>query len=470
MTKHRLLAIGLGLGILAGSAFAQTKQPDWSGIEEETMQHFQALLRFDTSDPPGHEAPAAEYLKQVLEREGIAVETLAMDARRPNVVARIKGSGRKRPLLIMAHTDVVNVDPKKWRFPPFSATRDGGYVYARGAVDDKDNLAACLMVMLLLKRLNLPLDRDVIFLAESGEEGSVEYGIAYMVEKHFPKIEAEYALAEGGSVTRKGGKTLFASVQTTEKIPRPLRLVARGPAGHGSVPLRTNAIVHLSQAVAKVAAWQTPLRMNDTTRTYFERLATLSSPEDAARYNGILNPEKAAAIQEYFAEHEPRHYSMLRTSVSPNMIQGGYRINVIPSEVEARLDVRAFPGEDMDRLIDEMQRVINDPAVEIVPREGSRRPPAPPSAIDNEAFRVLEATVRKHYGVVTLPTMSTGATDMSYLRDKGIQCYGIGPLIDFEDGQLGFGAHSDQERILESALHQFVRFHWDAVVALATAR
>ena len=470
MTKHRLLAIGLGLGILAGSAFAQTKQPDWSGLEEETMQHFQALLRFDTSDPPGHEAPAAEYLKQVLEREGIAVETLAMDARRPNVVARIKGSGRKRPLLIMAHTDVVNVDPKKWRFPPFSATRDGGYVYARGAVDDKDNLAACLMVMLLLKRLNLPLDRDVIFLAESGEEGSVEYGIAYMVEKHFPKIEAEYALAEGGSVTRKGGKTLFASVQTTEKIPRPLRLVARGPAGHGSVPLRTNAIVHLSQAVAKVAAWQTPLRMNDTTRTYFERLATLSSPEDAARYNGILNPEKAAAIQEYFAEHEPRHYSMLRTSVSPNMIQGGYRINVIPSEVEARLDVRAFPGEDMDRLIDEMQRVINDPAVEIVPREGSRRPPAPPSAIDNEAFRVLEATVRKHYGVVTLPTMSTGATDMSYLRDKGIQCYGIGPLIDFEDGQLGFGAHSDQERILESALHQFVRFHWDAVVALAAAR
>ena len=384
-------------------------------------------------------------------------------------MARIKGSGRKRPLLIMGHTDVVNVDPKKWRFPPFSATRDGGYVYARGSVDDKDNVTACLMVMLLLKRLNIQLDRDVIFLAESGEEGSVRYGIAYMVEQHFQKIEAEYALAEGGSVTRKGGKTLFASVQTTEKIPRPLRLIARGPAGHGSVPLRTNAIVHLSQAVAKVAAWQTPMRMNDTTRAYFERLATLSSPEDAARYNAISNPEKAAAIQEYFAEHEPRHYSMLRTSISPNMIQGGYRTNVIPSEVEATLDVRAFPGEDMDQLIDEMKRVINDPAVEIVRREGSRRPLAPPSALDNEAFRILEEMARKHYGVVTLPTMSTGATDMSYLRDKGIPSYGIGPLIDIEDGPLGFGAHSDQERILESALHQFVRFHWDAVVALAAA-
>jgi acetylornithine deacetylase/succinyl-diaminopimelate desuccinylase-like protein len=470
MKTNRLAAILLGLTMLPGAAAAQTKQPDWPQLEAETLQHFQALLRFDTSDPPGNEAPAAEYLKQVLEREGIAVEIFALDPRRPNVVARLKGSGHKRPLLIMAHTDVVNVDPKKWRFPPFSATRDGGYVYARGAVDDKDNLTACLMVALLLKRLNIPLDRDVIFLAESGEEGSVEYGIAHMVEKHFVKIDAEYALAEGGSVTRKAGKTLFASVQTTEKIPRPLRLIARGPAGHGSVPLRNNAIVHLSQAVAKVAAWQTPMRLNDTTRAYFERLATLSNPEDAARYNGILNPEKAATIQEYFAEHEPRHHSMLRTSISPNMIQGGYRINVIPSEVEARLDVRAFPGEDMDQLIAEMQRVINDPAIEIIRDGGSRRPPAQPSALDNEAFRVLEDTARKHYGVVTLPTMSTGATDMSYLRDKGIQCYGIGPLIDFEDGQLGFGAHSDQERILESSLHQFVRFHWDAVVALAAAR
>jgi acetylornithine deacetylase/succinyl-diaminopimelate desuccinylase-like protein len=472
MTKLPLAPAALAIGILLGTsaAVAQTSQPDWPQLETETLQHFQALLRFDTSDPPGNEAPAVEYLKQVLEREGIAVETFAIEANRPNLVARIPGSGRKRPLLIMGHTDVVNVDPKKWRFPPFSATRDGGYVYARGAVDDKDNVTACLMVMLLLKRLNIPLDRDVIFLAESGEEGSVRYGIAYMVEQHFPKIEAEYALAEGGSVTRKGGKTLFASIETTEKIPRPIRLVAHGPAGHGSVPLRSNAIVHLSQAVAKVAAWQTPMRMNDTTRAYFERLATLSSPEDAARYNGILDPEKAAAIQDYFAEREPRHYSMLRTSISPNIIQGGYRSNVIPSEAEVRLDVRAFPGEEMDRLVDEMKRVINDPAVEIVQAGSSHRPAAPPSAIDNEAFRVLEQTVRKHYGVVTLPTMSTGATDMSYLRDKGMQCYGIGPMTDVEDGPLGFGAHSDQERILESALHQFVRFHWDAVVALAAAQ
>jgi acetylornithine deacetylase/succinyl-diaminopimelate desuccinylase-like protein len=208
-----------GLLLLSLATFAQTTQPDWTAAEGETLRHFQALLRIDTSDPPGNEAPAVDYLKQVLEREGIEVKTFALEPHRPNLVARIRGNGRKRPLLIMGHTDVVNVDPKKWSFPPFSATRDGGYIYARGTVDDKDNVAACLMVMLILKRLKVPLDRDVIFLAEAGEEGSVRFGIRFMVDRHFSEIDAEYCLAEGGGVQRRNGKVTFASVQTTEKIP-----------------------------------------------------------------------------------------------------------------------------------------------------------------------------------------------------------------------------------------------------------
>ena len=209
----------------------------------------------------------------MLEREGIPVEVFALEPHRPNLVARLKGTGKKRPLLIMAHTDVVNVDPKKWTHPPFGAVRDGGYIYGRGTVDDKDNVVASLMTMVLLKRLNVPLDRDVIFLAEAGEEGSTRVGIKYMTEQHFPKIEAEYCLAEGGGVSRSGGKVKFASVQTLEKTPRAIELVAGGVAGHGSVPLRTNPIVHLSAAVARVAAWKPPMRLNDTTRAYFKRLA-----------------------------------------------------------------------------------------------------------------------------------------------------------------------------------------------------
>jgi acetylornithine deacetylase/succinyl-diaminopimelate desuccinylase-like protein len=451
-------------------ACASAQSVDWARYEEETLRHFQTLVRLDTSDPPGNEAPAVEYLKKVLEGEGIPVKVLAMDPKRPNLVARLKGTGGRRPLLLMGHTDVVNVDPTKWKFPPFSATRDGGYVYGRGTVDDKDNLTASLMMILALKRLNVPLDRDVIFLAESGEEGSVRYGIKYIVENHFSEIDAEYCLAEGGGVTRKDGKIRSASIQTTEKIPYAVRLVARGPAGHGSRPLRTNAIVHLSQAVAKVAAWQTPMRLNDTTRAYFERLATVSTPEEAARYNGIADPQKTGAIQEYFAVNEPGHYSMLRTSVSPNMIKAGYRVNVIPSEAEATLDIRALPDEDIPSFLESLKRVVGDSAVEVARTERDTRPPALPSGLKNDTFAALETAVRKHYGVVTLPTMSTGATDMAYLRAKGIQSYGIGPLTDVEDGPKGFGAHSDQERILEAELHRFVRFYWDAVVSIAARK
>jgi acetylornithine deacetylase/succinyl-diaminopimelate desuccinylase-like protein len=457
--------------LIAGFVFLvslQAQPLDWKALEEESMRHFQALLRMDTSDPPGLELPAVEYLKKVLDAEEIPNELLSIDPKRPNIVARLKGSGAKRPILIMGHTDVVNVDTKKWTFPPFGAVRDGGYVYGRGTVDDKDNLVASLITMLLLKRTKTPLDRDVIFLAEAGEEGSVRFGIQFMVEKHYDKIDAEYCLAEAGAGVRIGGRLRFVDVATAEKIPYAVKLVATGPAGHGSRPLRSNAIAHLAGAVARIAAWQPPMRMNDTTRTYFERLATISTPEEAERYNNIVNPEKSAAIQEYFADKEPGHNSMLRTSISPNMLQAGYRVNVIPSEATATLDIRALPDEKLDAFLEQIRGVINDPAVKIVREARDTRPGAPPSPLDNEAFRTIESMVKKHYeGVVTLPLMQTGATDMAYLRAKGMACYGIGPAMDIEDGPKGFGAHSDQERILETELHRFIRFQYETVVALA---
>ncbi|MBL8177052.1 MAG: M20/M25/M40 family metallo-hydrolase [Bryobacterales bacterium] len=451
---------------VAMPAVAQT--PDWRSVEDESMRHFQALLRLDTSDPPGVELPAVEYLKKVLDAEGIPNEVLGRDPQRPNLVARLKGSGAKKPLLLMGHTDVVNVDPKKWTFPPFGAVRNGGYVYGRGTLDDKDNVVACLMTMLLLKRWKVPLDRDVIFLAEAGEEGNVRFGIKYMVENHYAKIDAEYCLAEAGGGVRSGGRLRYVSVATAEKIPYAVRLVSTGPAGHGSRPLRTNSIVHLAQAVARVAAWQPPMRLNDTTRAYFERLATISTPEEAERYNNIVHPEKSAAIQEYFAEREPGHNSMLRTSISPNQFHAGYRVNVIPSEAVATLDIRALPDENMEHFLNQIRGVVNDPAVKVVSEYRDTRPGAPPSPLTSEAFRTIEAMVKKHYeGVVTLPMMQTGATDMAYLRARGMSCYGIGPAVDSEDGPKGFGSHSDQERILESELHRFVRYHYEIAADLA---
>jgi acetylornithine deacetylase/succinyl-diaminopimelate desuccinylase-like protein len=443
--------------------------PDWRAVEDETMRHYQALLRFDTSNPPGNETRAAQYIKDVLDREGIPAQIVASDPNRGNVIARLKGSGRKRPLLIMGHTDVVTVDPAKWKFPPFSATRDGGYVYGRGAVDDKDNATAALMTMLLLKRMRVPLDRDVIFVAEAGEEGGAPIGIDFLVKEHVADIDAEYCLAEGGNVTRKDGRVAYAVVQTLEKIPRRIELVASGVSGHGSVPLKTNPIVHLAGAVARIGEWRPPVRLNETTAAYFKRLAEISSPEVAQHYRDVLSSDPAVqrAADDWLFEHEPRHSSMLRTSASPNIMSGGYRFNVIPSAATATVDVRLLPDEDQDAFLAQVRTIVNDPAVQVRYPEAAIRPVGAEARLDSEAFKAIEAAVTRVYDTVTIPTMGTGATDMAQLRAKGEQCFGIGPATDMEDGPKGFGAHSDQERLLETELHRFVRFNWEIVTTLA---
>lgn len=442
--------------------------PDWSAVYPEVLRHFQALVRFDTSDPPGHEAHAAEYLRKVLADAGIPVQVISIDPKRPNVIARLKGNGRKRPLLLMGHTDVVGVQPEKWKFPPFSATLSDGYIYGRGTVDDKDNVATALMTMLLLKRLNVPLERDVIFLAEAGEEGSMQFGIAHLVEKHWPLIDAEFCLAEGGGVRRRNGREHRMLVSTTEKNPTAVKLIARGTAGHGSAPLPDNALDRLAGAVTRISTWRTPLRWNDTTRTYFEKLAMVSPPEQAARYKGLLDPARTASIQDYLRQHEPAHYSMLRTSVATTIIQGGYRVNIIPSQAEAVLDVRTMPGEDPEAFVASMRKIVNDPSIDVIHTPRRDVPIGEPSRLDTPLYRILEDAQRRVYpAAVTLPTMSTGGTDKAYLQARGVQCYGIGPASDDEDGPKGFGAHSDQERLLEQELYRFVRFNWDVVTSFA---
>jgi acetylornithine deacetylase/succinyl-diaminopimelate desuccinylase-like protein len=455
--------------VLSSAGFAAG--PDWSQVNQETLRHFQAIVRMNTCDPPGNEAPAVEYLRSVLQAEGIPVQVFALQPNRPNLVARLKGSGARKPVLIMGHNDTVPADPAQWKeHGPFSADRAGGYIYGRGSVDDKDNVVACLMTVLLLKRLNVPLDRDVIFLAEAGEEGNTQVGIAYMVERHWPEIEAEYCLAEGGGVDRRGGKVTAVTVATSEKVPARATLVARGTAGHGSIPRADNPIARLAQALTRVWEWQTPVRWNETTRAYFQGLAAVSPPEQAARYKALFDSAGSAAAQEYLRLREPTHYSMLRTSISPTILRAGDRSNVIPAEAQATLDIRAAPGEDLDSFFAEMKRRIGDDNVAIV-RAARGRPPAPPSRLGTEMYRALEAAGARLYpGTVTLPGMLTGATDMSYLREKGVQCYGIGGLQDVEDAEAGHGAHSDQERIIEEELYRFVRFQYEVVAEVARKR
>ena len=460
------------LFLAAVQVYASDPAVDWDKLKPEILQHYQSVVRINSSSPPGNETAVVDYLKGVLDREGIRYRVFALNPNRANLVARLKGNGRKRPVLILGHTDTVGVQPEKWPVDPFGAIRKDGYVWGRGTTDNKDCVTAGLMLMLQLKRLRVPLDRDVIYIAEASEEssnGPVGVGIDYLVKEHWPEIEGEFALAEGGFVHSDNGRVRFVEIAATEKVPRRARLVATGTSGHGSRPRRDNAIVHLGAAVGKVGAWQTPMRLNDITRTFFERLATISPAEEAARYTGLVDPRKTAAIQEYFAEHDLGKYSILRTSVSPTMINGGFRLNVIPSQAEAMLDIRALPDEDMTAFYAAMERVVGDAAVKIVP-DPPGRPSAPPSRLDTEMFRALEAAQRRLYPhAITIPGMVTGATDLAQLRARGVQAYGIGPRFD-EAEFAEHGWHSDVERLSEDSLHELVQFVWYAVLEVAARK
>src|SRR5262245_2443024 len=281
--RHRILFCLL----LALPVRAAEPAVDWEKLRAETLAHYQAVVRINTSNPPGNETAVVHYLTDVLEREGIPYKIFAQEPSRANLVARLSGNGSKRPILIMGHTDTVGVQPEMWPVDPFGAVRKDGFIWGRGTTDNKDCVAAGLMLMLQLKRLRVPLDRDVIFLAEASEESSgVNVGIEYMVKEHWPEIDAEFALAEGGFVHSENGRVRFVEIAATEKVPQRAKLVATGTSGHGSRPRRDNAIVHLSTAVSRIGNWEPPMRLNDITRTFFERLATIRPPEEAARYNG----------------------------------------------------------------------------------------------------------------------------------------------------------------------------------------
>ncbi|MEO5925540.1 MAG: M20/M25/M40 family metallo-hydrolase [Bryobacteraceae bacterium] len=456
--------------LAASTLLAQAPAIDWKAQEAETLRHFRALVQIDSSNPPGNETAVVDYLKKTFDAAGIENRVFAQESARANIVARIRGSGAKRAVLVMAHTDVVGVQREKWPVDPFGAVVKDGYIWGRGTVDDKDKLASNLMLMLLLKRSGAKLDRDVIFLAESGEEGDTGPGIDYMVREHFDEIDAEFAITEGGGAKLQQGKVTLITIATAEKMPRRARLVVNGTSGHGSVPRTDNALVRLSLAVGKVGTWEPPMRLNDTTRTYFERLATVSTPQQAARYKGLLDPERTVNTQRYLAQNEPTHYSMLRTSVVPTILKAGYRMNVIPSEAEATLDIRVLPDEDVAQFYEEMRKVINDPAVKIEPLSAGARVATPPSRLDTEMFKAIELVSKRLYpGSTTLPTMLTGATDMAQLRAKGIQSYGIGPALE-EGDSVNYGAHSDVERLPEASLHRLARFTWEIVTEVAAAK
>jgi acetylornithine deacetylase/succinyl-diaminopimelate desuccinylase-like protein len=453
------LFVGL---LLPSAAFAAS--PDFAAARDEAVAALREFIRLDTSNPPGNETRGAEFLKRILDREGIPAEILALEPARGNVVARLKGSGKRQPLLLMGHIDVVGVERDKWTVDPFAGVMKDGYVYGRGAVDDKGMTIACLQTMLLLKRLHVPLDRDAIFLACAGEEATTHVGIDYMVAKHWDKIACEFALNEGGRLHEEKGEVNYVAVATSEKVPRPFLISAHGPSGHASRPIVSNAVVHLAAAVAKVGTWQAPMRLNATTREYFRRIATISPPEKARMLQNLEDPK----VQEKLLRAEPGINAMLRTTLTPTIMKAGFRINVIPGDGLAQIDVRALPDENIDALASELRRVIDDLQIEVVPPVSPGRPATPPVPIDTEMFAALERAQRKLFPkAITVPLMTVGATDSAQLRAKGVKAYGVSPVMNDGDSVR---MHGNDERIAIAGLEKFLEFLWAAVTDVAGAK
>ncbi len=430
---------------------------DRDAAQRTTRAHLEALIRRNTENPPGNEILAARYLDSALARiPGVETRILEAAPGRANFVARLRAARPTgRPVLVMGHMDVVGADTSEWTTPPFEPTERDGYLYGRGAIDDKGMLAAAVAALEQLAARRESLTRDVILLATAGEEGGPNVGIGWVTANH-PEVlaDVEFALNEGGRVRVADGRVRTVNVQTTEKVSYNVRVRAEGPSGHGSVPLPDNALAALARAVSRVHAWKAPVILNETTRLYFARLAEIE--EDAAMKAAMqrLSAEgaDAAAIDAAAAvlSRDPLHNAVLRSGQSLTLMNGGIRTNVIPSEGDATFNVRVLPNDDVGRVVAAMQAAGGEPGVTFT-LDGEPVPAPPPSPVTTALFRAMErAATTMAPGTVVVPFMSTGATDGAVLRAAGIPTYGILPLpLEMEDE---LRMHGNDERVPLPAL------------------
>lgn len=430
---------------------------DRAAAHAATLERLEALIRLDTRNPPGNELLAARWFDSLFATvPGIERHLLPAAEGRANFIARLRATRPSaRPVLLMGHMDVVGADASQWEAPPLEPTLRDGYLYGRGAIDDKGMLAAGATAMLMLAGERDRLTRDIIFVATAGEEGGPPIGVDRIVEAHRALLDdAEFALNEGGRIRVAGGRVRTVNIQTTEKIPYNLQLTARGPSGHGSVPIPDNALAALARAVTRLHAWRPPVRLNAITRLYFARLATIES--DAAKRAAMeivsdeAAPPSAIAAAAETLSREPLHNAVLRAGLSLTLLNGGIRSNVIPSEGSATFNLRVTPDEDVAALLEELRRIAAEPQITIVlDREVVEAPP--PSPVTTALYRAMEAAAQSMApGAVVVPFMSTGATDGAVLRAHGIPTYGILPFpLEMEDE---LRMHGDNERVPLPAL------------------
>ena len=448
---------------VAGMAPAQNLSPQ----QQLARDIYKELIEINTVTDTGDTLKAAEAMAQRLRAAGFSADdarVLSPAPRKGNLVARLRGTGARKPILLMAHIDVVEARREDWTYDPFKLTEEGGYFYARGSIDDKFMAAAFVANLIRYKQENFVPDRDIIVLLETDEEigDGRGYGITWLLKNHRDLIDAEYALNEGAGVALKDGKPLRVGIQTSEKFSVSYRLQVKNPGGHSSVPSKDNAIYRLAEGLSRVSKLDFPVKLNETTRAFFERAAKLESGQLAADMAAVAlaQPDPAALAR---LSERPGYNAQLRTTCVATMLSGGHAGNALPQTAEATVNCRVLPGEAADEVKNTLIRVLADPQIAVIATGSARL--SPPSPLNPEITGAIERLISEFFpGAPLIPVMSTGATDGLFLRNAGIPVYGhSGLAVDISENR----AHGKDERVLVKSFYQGNEYLYRLVKSLA---
>lgn len=445
-------AIGLAvtLGALALSP-AGAAQIDWADVERQTADLLSAYIQVNTSNPPGNETAAARFLAQRFRRAGIDAQVFESQPGRGSVLARLKGTGGARPIILLNHLDVVPATASEWQVPPFAGLQRDGYVYGRGALDCKGVGTIDAMALLLIKRHGIKLKRDIIFLGTADEEAGGKLGAGWMVEHHFDQLrDAEFVLNEGGHIGILANGTRVYEIAVSEKTPCWLRLTATGPAGHGSAPRKDTAVTRLVQALQRLREYQPDVHVVPEVAAYYAAIADLQEGARRAQYKDLPAALNDADFRLAFLD-SPRDAALVRNTITPTVLQGSLKTNVIPATASAELDCRLLPDEVPARFVDTIKGVIADPAVTVDVLLNF--PPA--SSPTNTALYTAIGALAARDGAPVVPSVLRGFTDSHYFRDKGITSYGFVPFAVPEDEDRR--VHGIDERVSTTNLREGTR-------------
>jgi acetylornithine deacetylase/succinyl-diaminopimelate desuccinylase-like protein len=455
--------------LVAAATLAAASVAAQSGANDQLARDiFKQLIEIDTTDTPaGNVTAAAEAMAARLRGAGFPaadVQVFGPDPRKHNLVARYRGTGAKRPLLLLAHLDVVAARREDWTTDPFAFLEKDGYFYGRGTTDDKSMAAQFVANLIRLKKEAFTPDRDLILALTADEETGDFNGVDWLVKNHRPLIDAEFAINEGGGGNMRKGKYLTNEIQASEKVYQDFRLEVKNAGGHSSLPVKDNAIYHLSMGLARLATFEFPIALNEVTRTYFERSARVEpDPKVAADMKAVAATTPDAAAATRLAAVQPYFNAQMRTTCVATLLEGGHATNALPQMARANVNCRILPGVAPSVVRDTLIKVLADPQIS-VSFVGEARP-SRPSPLRPDVMDVVESLTREMYpGVLVVPVMSTGATDSLYLRNGEIPTYGIdGTFGDMDDVR----AHGRDERIGVKQFFEGLEFQYRLIKKLS---